>query len=286
MHLYVEVFREGNIILVDGDGVIIQPLTHAKYSGRILKKGVQYSPPPPASDPHDLDEVSLSEIFANSERDLVATLGGKANLGGTHANAVCALAGIEPNSPPNEVEVKLVYQALNSLLSSLANEAKGYLILTPEGDQTVDQLQLLANQQTDGPERDKFLAQHGNEASPTLLPAHDGKVIMEFDQLCQAVDAWRGAHDAGALARREAEKLDIASPGRGFSTEVEKLERRQSQQQKALDGFAKKIAKQQMIGHTIQNNWTHVESLLAQVQDSVAKMAGKRHRQWRSRFLG
>ena len=275
MHLYVEVFREGNIILVDGDGVIIQPLTHAKYSGRILKKGVQYSPPPPASDPHDLDEVSLSEIFANSERDLVATLGGKANLGGTHANAVCALAGIEPNSPTNEVEVKLVYQALNSLLSSLANEAKGYLILTPEGDQTVDQLQLLANQQTDGPERDKFLAQHGNEASPTLLPAHDGKAIMEFDQLCQAVDAWRGAHDAGALARREAEKLDIASPGRGFSTEVEKLERRQSQQQKALDGFAKKIAKQQMIGHTIQNNWTHVESLLAQVQDSVAKNGWK-----------
>ena len=74
---------------------------------------------------------------------------------------------------------------------------------------------------------------------------------MEFEQLCQAVDAWRGAHDAGALARREAEKLDIASPGRGFSTEVEKLERRQAQQEKALDGFAKKIAKQQMIGHTV-----------------------------------
>ena len=269
MHLYVEVFREGNIILVDDEGIIIQPLTHAKYSGRILKKGVQYSPPPPAIDPHDLDEASLSEIFAKSERDLVATLGGKANLGGTHANAVCALAGIAPNSPPQEVEVKLVYQALNSLLSSLASDAKGYLILSPEGDQSVNQLQLLANQQTDGFERDKFLAQHGNEASPTLLPAHDGKAIMEFDQLCQAVDAWRGAHDAGALARREAEKLDIASPGRGFSTEVEKLERRQAQQEKALDGFAKKIAKQQMIGHTIQNNWTHVESLLAQVQDSV-----------------
>ena len=38
MHLYVEVFREGNVILVDSEGIIIQPLTHAKYSGRVLKK--------------------------------------------------------------------------------------------------------------------------------------------------------------------------------------------------------------------------------------------------------
>lgn len=269
MHLYVEVFREGNIILVDDEGVIIQPLTHAKYSGRILKQGVQYSPPPPATDPHDLDEAALSEIFANSERDLVATLGGKANLGGTHANAVCDLAKVPPNSAPGDVEVKLVNQALNSLLTSLANDAKGYVILTPEGDLTNEELQTLANQQTDGSERDKFLAQYGNEASPTLLPSHQGKAVMEFDQLCQAVDAWRGAHDAGALARREAEKLDIASPGRGFSTEVEKLERRQAQQEKALEGFAKKIAKQQMIGHTIQNNWAHVESLLAQINESI-----------------
>ena len=37
--------------------------------------------------------------------DLVATLGGKANLGGTHANAVCELAGINPNTPTAEVDV-------------------------------------------------------------------------------------------------------------------------------------------------------------------------------------
>ena len=65
MHLYVEVFREGNVILVDHEGIIIQPLTHAKYSGRILKKGVQYQPPPAALDPHDLDETALQEMFEN-----------------------------------------------------------------------------------------------------------------------------------------------------------------------------------------------------------------------------
>ena len=255
--------------------MIIQPLTHAKQSGRILKKGVEYQPPPAAIDPHDLDEAALSEIFANSERDLVATLGGKANLGGTHANAVCHLAGIETNSKTDEVDVGKVHDALKSMLEGLANQSKGYLILKTDDQQSVEELQELANQQTDGSARDKFLDSHATEASPTLLPAHEGKAILQLENLCQAVDAWKGAHDAGALARREAEKLDIASPGRGFSTEVEKLERRQAQQEKALAGFAKKIEKQQKIGHTIQNNWSHVESLLAQINESVSKNGWK-----------
>ena len=77
-----------------------------------------------------------------------------------------------------------------------------------------------------------------------------------------------GAHDANALARREAEALDISSPGRGYSTEVEKLERRLAQQEKALEGFGEKVKKQQAIGHAIQENWTHVETLLNQVKES------------------
>ena len=268
MHLYVEVFREGNVILVDQEGIIIQPLTHAKYSGRVLKKGAQYQPPPAASDPHSLDQAALGEIFAKSDRDLVATLGGKANLGSTHANAVCELAGIDPNTPTTEVDVAKIDSALQTLLDGL-NHAKGYLILKPDKEQSDEDLQSLADEQIDDAKRDKFLEQYGNEASPTLLPAHESKVIMEFPSMCSAVDAWRGAHDAGALARREAEKLDIASPGRGFSTEVEKLERRKAQQEKALSEFTKKIDKQQMIGHTIQNNWSHVESLLSQIKEAV-----------------
>ncbi len=275
MHLYVEVFREGNIILVDSEGIIIQPLTHAKYSGRTLKKGVQYSPPPSASDPHNLDMSALKQIFDKSDRDLVATLAGKANLGATHANAVCDLAGIEPNCSTKNVDVSKIHKALNILLESLVSKSNGYLILKPNEKQTIAELQDLADQLVEGIERDKFLHQHAIEASPTLLPVHEGKVIVKFNQLCQAVDAWLGSHDAGALARREAEKLDIASPGRGYSTDVEKLERRQIQQEKALSGFAKKIEKQQMIGHTIQNNWTHIESLLAQVKESVEKNGWK-----------
>ena len=67
------------------------------------------------------------------------------------------------------VDVKKVHKALKQLLDGLANDAKGYIILKDEGEQTAGELQELANQQVDGAERDKFLQQYANEASPTLL---------------------------------------------------------------------------------------------------------------------
>ena len=132
--LYVEVFRDGNIILVDQEGVIIQPLTHASYAGRTLKKGVEYAPPPPAMDPYQLDEAALQALLNDSDRDLVSTLGGKVNLGATHANAVCAVAKHEPNSPTQEADATVVYAALQTLLSQLDDSDKGHLVLKLRAD--------------------------------------------------------------------------------------------------------------------------------------------------------
>ncbi|RPG77313.1 MAG: fibronectin-binding domain-containing protein [Euryarchaeota archaeon TMED248] len=274
-HLYVEVFRDGNIILTDEEDVIIQPLTHASYAGRTLKKGVQYQPPPQALDPYELDIEALEGMFEKSDRDLVSTLGGKANLGGTHANAVCELAGVKPNSETKGVSSEEILSALHSLLDDLANSRQGYLMLKPSEEFDEKGLKEHISTLENNSIRDRFLETHANEATPTLLPSHSSMVKMEFDSLCKAVDAWKGAHDAGALARREAEKLDVAAPGRGHSTDVERLERRKAQQEKALEGFSVKIEKQQMLGHLIQDNWTHVESLLNQISEAVEKNGWK-----------
>lgn len=268
-HLYVEVFRDGNIILTDEDDTIIQPLTHASYAGRTLKKGVTYQPPPPAMDPHEMELKDLAEMFEASDRDLVSTLGGKVNLGGTHANAVCALAGMEANIDTQKADAEKIHQALQSLLSDLAESREGFLLLKPDKETSKEDLEQQSVTHEPNGKRDRFFEQFACEATPTLLPSHAVLAQIQFPTLCQAVDAWKGAHDAVALARREAEKLDIAAPGRGHSTDVERLQRRKIQQEKALKGFSVKIEKQQMLGHLIQNNWTHVESLLTQVSQAV-----------------
>ena len=268
-HIYVEVFRDGNIILVDQEGIIIQPLTHAAYAGRTLKKGFEYTPPPAAINPFSLDEQGLTELFKDTDRDLVSTLGGKLNLGGTHANAICQLAGHQPNMEAEDADIGKVHSALHGLLNDLSNSNSGFLILKPSDEVPVEELQAVADKQIMGVIRDRFLELHAEEATPILLPSHADRVSVRFDTLGAAVDAWRGSHDSAALARREAEKMDIAAPGRGHSTDVERLQRRLVQQESSMISFSEKIDKQQALGHMIQENWTHIESLLSQVDEAV-----------------
>ncbi len=267
--LYVEVFRDGNIILVDHDGIIIQPLTHASYAGRTLKKGVSYTPPPEAMDPYALDEGSLGALLKESDRDLVSTLGGKVNLGATHANAVCALAGHEPNSATSDADPSKVFTALTRLLEDLDTSDEGYLLVKPTAEDPSDWEAHLST--LDQPQQHLWLSERAVEATPILLPQHDGVPHVSYSSLCESIDVWKGTHDAHALQRREEERFEQAGPGRGQSTEVEKLERRKAQQEKALGGFSEKIEKQQRLGHLIQEHWTHVEGLLDQTKQAVER---------------
>ena len=267
--LYVEVFRDGNIILVDQDGIIIQPLTHASYAGRTLKKGVPYTPPPEAMDPYGLDEASLGALLKESDRDLVSTLGGKVNLGATHANAVCALAGHEPNSATSDADAKKLFQALTKLLKALDTSDEGYLLFKPVDEDPSDWEAHLST--LEQPQQHLWLSERAVEATPILLPQHDDAPYVSYSSLCESIDVWKGTHDAHALQRREEERFEQAGPGRGQSTEVEKLERRKAQQEKALGGFSDKIEKQQRLGHLIQEHWNHVEGLLDQTKQAVER---------------
>ena len=267
--LYVEVFRDGNIILVDEEGVIIQPLTHASYAGRVLKKGHPYVSPPAATNPYELDEGALQDVFDESDRDLVSTLGGKINLGSTHANAVCALAAHEPNSPTGEADVTKIFAALRSLLKQLDETQEAHLLLKLEADDGPDWEKRLEGMEHG--QRQAWLSQRGHEVSPILLPQHEAMPYVSISSLCEAIDVWKGVHDAHALQRREEEQVEQTGPGRGQSTEVERLERRKQQQEQALTGFNEKIENQQRLGHDIQQHWSHVEGLLAQTNEAVAR---------------
>ena len=81
-----------------------------------------------------MDLETLEEMLQNSDRDLVSTLGGKANLGGTHANAVCELAGIEPNIDTKDASAEKILQSLKSLLTDLSNSDSGHILLKPSKD--------------------------------------------------------------------------------------------------------------------------------------------------------
>jgi len=239
LSLVVEMFRDGNVLLLDGDGVIIQPLTSVEYALRTLKRGEQYVPPPAQFDPRSLGGDELAEILAGSEADLVSTLASRTNLSGTYAEAVCAAAGLDTTSAAAEVGVagvRSLVEALGDLGDELASGSGGIAVLSKE---------------------------------PESLPSHEGAILREFPTLSAAVDAWKGSHDAAALARRQEEKAGQVQEGRRPMDVADQLGRQATQQSQAVERFHAKAEVQQTLGKEIRDNWAHVEELLEQIRQAV-----------------
>jgi len=258
LDLVLEMFRNGNVILLDENGTIIQPLTHVKYETRTIKRGEPYEFPPEPMDPRTFSRDDFAGILADSNRSLVRTLAGRINLGSVYAGALCAAAEAEPEMETEDLsdsQIDTLFSTLNDMFAAL--EAGGPAIaMLREGVEV-------------GEVDDAWMAENCEEVGPVELPGRAARATIAFPNLSAAIDAWKGAHDATALMRREAEKLAaITAPGQ-TDGEGDKLARRAAQQEGAIEKLGLKAEKAQALGKSIQENWTHVESLLTQVKAQV-----------------
>jgi len=261
--LIIEMFRNGNVILVDESNIIIQPLTHVKYEYRTIKKGEEYIAPPEPMDPRNLTSNDLLEVLQTSDRDLLHTLAGKMNLGSIYAKSICSAANMDPSVPAAEVsDASSLFSVLQSLFEEIESSTKAIAVLNLDAASQYNSVKI-------GAEKDVILSEHCKEVRPIQLLETPEYETIEFTSLSAAVDGWKGLHDSSALARREAEKIAaITAPGQS-DAEKEKLERREKQQESAVEKLAVKGAKQQHIGKSVQENWSHVEQLLEQVRQSI-----------------
>jgi predicted ribosome quality control (RQC) complex YloA/Tae2 family protein len=254
--LVIEMFRNGNVILCDENDVIMMPLTHVKYENRTIKRGEIYCAPEAPMDPRSWSAEQLLELLHDSNRDLVHTLAGRMSLGSVYAHALCAEAGLDPTQSTEDMtSADALHTAFQRLIAEIDGE--GAVAILSE-----------AFEASDNPlERDLQMEANCIEVGPVQLTGD--AVTIPFESLSEAVDAWKGGHDAAALQRREAEKLAaITAPGQTDS-DAKKLGRREVQQETAVGKLATKGAKQQDLGKAITAHYTHIESLLNQVKDSV-----------------
>ena len=264
LKLIIELFRDGNIVLLDGKNEIIQPLTHAKYASRSLKKGEPYTPPPATVDPRTLDQSDLNKILEESDHNLIRTLASRVNLGRIYGNAISATAGIELDEPANsldEGQQENLSDSMKKLLTELAEGDHSYLWFNDKKS-----LDNWINAGNNPIARDASSVEI-EEFSPISLPFMDKELRIEIETLSDAYDAIFGAHDAIAYLRREEEKLVAA--GEDEEEQRAKLNRRAEQQKSAIERFESQAALTQELAKSIQNNWTHVDDILNQVKSFI-----------------
>ena len=106
-----------------------------------------------------------------------------------------------------------------------------------------------------------------SEFLPIEVPFRDSSMQVDIENLSAAYDAVFGAHDAIAYIRREEEKL--AAVGEDEEEQRAKLDRRALQQRSAIERFESQAILTQVLAKSIQDNWTHVDELLSQVNSLI-----------------
>ena len=256
--LVIEMFRDGNVILLNPEGIIIQPLTSTEYASRILKRGEIYEWPPAQVDPREIDSEDIAKILNSSEADLVRTLAAKVNLGRGYANAICSRVGIEPSLPAKEItpsQCETILKELSDLLQGIEGESAFAWAKDAESLEKINQ------EETPG-EIPPFL-----EVAPVDLAHLQLDLRIDFQSISEAADRWWGAHDASAYARREMEKM--VELGEAEETAGSQLGRRAEQQEGAIEAFQIKAEKSQQKAQSIIENYDHVNEILEQVRSAI-----------------
>ena len=263
MSLVIELFRDGNVLLLDEEGVIIQPLTHAKYASRTLKKGVKYAPPPASLDPRNIDRRKLDDILEDSDSDIIRTVASRLNVGRVYGAAVCSGAGLSEDLSASSLDEAQRASLLNSIASMMDELEEGdRCILWVEDQSSLEKWK--SSQESMENERPSGAML----ISPIWLKNMDEKPFIEMFSLSEALDAVFGEHDSAGFIRREEEKL--IEEGSTQKQSQAKLERRAEQQKRAIEGFIQKASISQELGKSIQENWEHVNSIITQFNQAVS----------------
>lgn len=119
--LFFELFSKGNIILAQ-DGTIAAAAERQAWSSREVAVGKPHQLPPSVTDPRSLDDKQLLEMLKSTNKtDLVRFIAMELSLGGTYAEELCLLSGIDKKTKPEAITAaaaKKILQSLQKLLKS------------------------------------------------------------------------------------------------------------------------------------------------------------------------
>lgn len=237
--LVIELFSQGNVVLLDQDRRILMPLRSIKMRDRDVLRGAQYEFPPPQVSPMGLTAGTLKALFEQSDRDVVRTLATGTSIGGAYAEEALALAGVDKNRPARglaEGEVELVARGVRELFGPLA----------------------------EGRLRPNIVVRDGREIDvlPIELGRYAGDQKTYFDTFNRALDEYYGKRIVAAakavVVEKKAEKLGV-------------LERRLRQQEDAIARFEKEEKEHVGRAELVYGEYAAVDGIIRVIGGARAK---------------
>lgn len=240
--IIVELFDKGNIILLDDENNIIQPLKRKQLIARDISSKKEYKfPEERGMNPITVTEEELKELFENTESDVVRTLAMN-GLGSLYAEEIIQRANntidIDKNTPTSQLtdnQITEIYKSLRDLFDNLKEGSIKPQIVKKDTKEDVIPLDLVNYN-----DFEKTLYKDFNEACDEF---YSKKVNTSIKNVKEA--AW--------------------------NKKVKKFEKRLNLQQETLDNFAKTIEDSQHKGEVIYSNYSSIENILNVVNSARNK---------------
>lgn len=247
--LIFELFGDGNLLLLDAQGVITLPMKGGDFGARRLRKGEPYVPPPGAALPFGLQLPELKAL-ATGKRDLVRFLALDLGFGPLWAEELCLRCGVAKNTAVADLDETAwgaVHNAVTAIGHDIArNDLAPSLVyaVKPDGPELVD-------------------------AVPFPLQRYPAPAFSheEASTFHEALDAIFVGGPAGA---DEEEPEDPRRPR--FDEARAKILRQLDQVEKAMAAFRVEEAEARADGESLYAAFPQVQAIL----DALAKARGDR----------
>lgn len=237
--IIVELFDKGNIILLDDENNIIQPLKRKQLSERDISSKREYVfPKERGINPIEVTKEELSELFKNADSDAVRTLAMN-GLGSLYAEEIIQRANntveIDKNTPTSQLSDKQIAEIHNSMQELFDNLKDGSIkpqIVKKDSKEDVVPLDLI--------KYDDFEKTFYNDFNEACDEFYSKKVNSTIKNVKEA--AW--------------------------NKKVKKFEKRLNLQQETLDNFEKTIKESKHKGEVIYSNYPTIENIINVVNNA------------------
>ncbi|NWF86424.1 fibronectin-binding domain-containing protein [Candidatus Bathyarchaeota archaeon] len=246
--LVLELFGEGNFILVSEKGEILQALVYKRMRDRNILRGEKFAfAPSIGKNPFKVNKVKLqNELKGFGDVEVVRALARFLSIGGVYAEEILLRASIEKTKPCSslgDTDFKAIFDGLHVLLSQVSSGKFEPSIVLDEAGEFIDVV-------------------------PFRLRRYEGFQLKPFDSFSEALDEFYIRVETLEKAKA------VASVKIGeLKREAERLKRIIAEQEKTLVDAEAKAERDKCIGDLIYAHVGELQTLLDMFLN--AKESGK-----------
>ncbi|WP_010477537.1 ribosome rescue protein RqcH [Thermococcus zilligii] len=232
-----ELFRSGNIVLVDSENRIISALRYEEYRDRAIKPNAEYIFPPARENPLEVSFERFLELMREEgDLELVRALARKLNMGGLYAEEISLRAGFEKTTPVKELGDGDLLKVYEAMLGTFNDEPRPNIV---------------------------FKDGNMHDVVPIELKVYGGLEKKYFSTFSEALDEYFGRITVEKARIEQTQKLEAKK---------KQLLTTLMMQEEMLRGFEKAMKENQELGDLIYANYPVVERLLEEFKRATEKL--------------